>query len=108
MAGYFDANDEASEICKQLLTNIKNAQRNYLSMDSFLATISDSVAATDGTVAPLAAVRSNPLSRSATRRHGAASGGSTTDGRIVGGDVPSNNGWAHWPPLPLPSLPGKL
>uniref|UniRef100_A0A0E0AW60 Uncharacterized protein n=1 Tax=Oryza glumipatula TaxID=40148 RepID=A0A0E0AW60_9ORYZ len=72
MAGYFDASDEASEICKQLLTNIKNAQSNYLSMDSFLATISNSVTATDGAaamtaVAPLAAVWSNPFSDAATR-----------------------------------------
>uniref|UniRef100_A0A0E0DE78 Uncharacterized protein n=1 Tax=Oryza meridionalis TaxID=40149 RepID=A0A0E0DE78_9ORYZ len=70
MAGYFDASDEASEICRQLLANIKNAQSNYLSMDSFLATIvSDSVAtAADGAAAaPLAAVRSNPFSDAATR-----------------------------------------
>ncbi|EAZ00691.1 hypothetical protein OsI_22712 [Oryza sativa Indica Group] len=72
MAGYFDASDEASEICKQLLTNIKNTQSNYLSMDSFLATISDSVAATDGAAAmtaaaPLAAMRSNLFSDVATR-----------------------------------------
>ncbi|EAZ30748.1 hypothetical protein OsJ_14812 [Oryza sativa Japonica Group] len=67
MAGYFDASDEASEICRQLLANIKNAQSNYLSMDSFLATIvSDSVAAA-ATTAPLAAVRSNPFSDAATR-----------------------------------------
>uniref|UniRef100_J3LXV1 Uncharacterized protein n=1 Tax=Oryza brachyantha TaxID=4533 RepID=J3LXV1_ORYBR len=30
MAGYFDASDEASEICRRLLVNIKNAQSNYL------------------------------------------------------------------------------
>uniref|UniRef100_A0A0D9ZKS4 Uncharacterized protein n=1 Tax=Oryza glumipatula TaxID=40148 RepID=A0A0D9ZKS4_9ORYZ len=62
MAGYFDASDEASEICRQLLTNIKNAQSNYLSMDSFLATI-----VSDSAAAPLAAVRSNPFSDAATR-----------------------------------------
>ncbi|EAY94125.1 hypothetical protein OsI_15898 [Oryza sativa Indica Group] len=67
MAGYFDASDEASEICRQLLANIKNAQSNYLSMDSFLATIvSDSVAAAE-TTAPLADVRSNPFSDAGTR-----------------------------------------
>ncbi|KAF0913888.1 hypothetical protein E2562_024963 [Oryza meyeriana var. granulata] len=72
MAGYFDASDEASEICRQLLMNIKNTQSNYLSMDSFLGSISDSVAAATATAAdaamtpPLAlkpfAARSNPFS----------------------------------------------
>uniref|UniRef100_J3LXU8 Uncharacterized protein n=1 Tax=Oryza brachyantha TaxID=4533 RepID=J3LXU8_ORYBR len=77
MAGYFDASDEASEICRQLLVNIKNAQSNYLSMDSFLASISDSVAVAaaayagaDATTSRLAlkpfAARSNPFS-AATR-----------------------------------------
>ncbi|XP_040379127.1 UPF0496 protein 3-like [Oryza brachyantha] len=71
MAGYFDASDEASEICRRLLVNIKNAQSNYLSMDSFLASISDSAAAADAgadattSLKPFAA-RSNPFN-AATR-----------------------------------------
>uniref|UniRef100_A0A0E0KQK7 Uncharacterized protein n=1 Tax=Oryza punctata TaxID=4537 RepID=A0A0E0KQK7_ORYPU len=72
IASYFHASDEASEICRQLLMNIKNAHSNYLSMDSFLASISDSVAAADAAAtttaaSPLAAVRSNPFSDAATR-----------------------------------------
>ncbi|XP_040379128.1 UPF0496 protein 3-like [Oryza brachyantha] len=72
MAGYFDASDEASEICRQLLVNIKNAQSNYLSMDSFLASISDSaasaaIAGADATTSLKSfAARSNPFS-AATR-----------------------------------------
>ncbi|KAG8081984.1 hypothetical protein GUJ93_ZPchr0014g46614 [Zizania palustris] len=78
MAGYFDAIVEASEICRQLLTNIKNTQSNYHSMESFLASISDSVddatataATATATTTPLPAlkpfaVRSNPFS-AATR-----------------------------------------
>jgi hypothetical protein len=42
MANYFDATTEALEMCRQLLQNIKDAQRNYKSMDSFLASISAS------------------------------------------------------------------
>lgn len=42
MADYFDASTEALEICRQLLQNIKDAQSNYQSMDSFLASISAS------------------------------------------------------------------
>ncbi|TVU14536.1 hypothetical protein EJB05_38011, partial [Eragrostis curvula] len=34
MAGYFNASAEASEMCVDLLRNIKSAQRNYQSMDS--------------------------------------------------------------------------
>uniref|UniRef100_A0A0D9W4X7 Uncharacterized protein n=1 Tax=Leersia perrieri TaxID=77586 RepID=A0A0D9W4X7_9ORYZ len=41
MAAYFDASAEASEICRQLLANITNTRSNYLSMDTFLASISD-------------------------------------------------------------------
>uniref|UniRef100_I1R5F6 Uncharacterized protein n=1 Tax=Oryza glaberrima TaxID=4538 RepID=I1R5F6_ORYGL len=68
MVGYFNFSDEASEICKQFLTNIKNAQSNYISMGCFLATISDSVAATDDAVATTAALPpSCGATRSATR-----------------------------------------
>ncbi|EEC78772.1 hypothetical protein OsI_19004 [Oryza sativa Indica Group] len=68
MVGYFNFSDEASEICRQFLTNIKNAQSNYRSMGCFLATISDSVAATDGAVATTAAPPpSCGATRSATR-----------------------------------------
>uniref|UniRef100_A0A0E0RFS4 Uncharacterized protein n=1 Tax=Oryza rufipogon TaxID=4529 RepID=A0A0E0RFS4_ORYRU len=68
MVGYFNFSDEASEICRQFLTNIKNAQSNYISMGCFLATISDSVAATDGAVATTAAPPpSCGATRSATR-----------------------------------------
>ncbi|CAD6263738.1 unnamed protein product [Miscanthus lutarioriparius] len=42
MANYFDATTEALEMCRQLLQNIKDAQSNYQSMDSFLASISAS------------------------------------------------------------------
>lgn len=64
MAGYFDASAEASEICKQLLTNIKNTQSNYQSMDSFLASIGCSTTATSSTSLALETfpVRSNPFS----------------------------------------------
>ncbi|XP_066344170.1 putative UPF0496 protein 2, partial [Miscanthus floridulus] len=44
MANYFDATTEALEMCRQLLQNIKDAQSNYQSMDSFLASISASQA----------------------------------------------------------------
>ncbi|KAG8064463.1 hypothetical protein GUJ93_ZPchr0004g38464 [Zizania palustris] len=78
MEGYFDASVEASEICRQLLMNIKITQSNYRSMESFLASISDSVdddataaAVTATTTKPPLAlepfvVRSNPFS-AATR-----------------------------------------
>ncbi|KAJ1270969.1 hypothetical protein BS78_06G092400 [Paspalum vaginatum] len=46
MAGYFDASVEASEMCKQLLKNIKRTQSNYRSMDSFLASMADGTAST--------------------------------------------------------------
>ncbi|XP_044960298.1 putative UPF0496 protein 2 [Hordeum vulgare subsp. vulgare] len=64
MAGYFDASAEASEICKQLLMNIKNTQSNYQSMDSFLASIGCSTTATSSTSLALETfpVRSNPFS----------------------------------------------
>ncbi|XP_062185962.1 putative UPF0496 protein 2 [Phragmites australis] len=65
LAGYFDASAEASEMCRQLLRNIKSTQSNYQSMDSFLASMSDSTASTSAS-APLAlkpsfAFRSNPF-----------------------------------------------
>lgn len=64
MTGYFDASTEASEICRQLLRNIKNTQSNYQSMDNFLASILGCTTATSST--PLALetfpVRSNPFS----------------------------------------------
>ncbi|KAK8448804.1 hypothetical protein SEVIR_7G104800v4 [Setaria viridis] len=64
MADYFDASTEAIEICRQLLRNIKDTQSNYQSMDSFLASITDSTASTSAS-APLALksfpVTSNPF-----------------------------------------------
>ncbi|TVU14547.1 hypothetical protein EJB05_38022, partial [Eragrostis curvula] len=55
MAGYFDASAEASEMCVELLRNIKTAQSNYQSMDSFLASMSeDGTASTSAASAPLA------------------------------------------------------
>ncbi|CAM0909785.1 unnamed protein product [Alopecurus aequalis] len=64
MAGYFDASAEASEICKQLLRNIKNTQSNYQSMDSFLASILGCTTATTSSSLALETfyVRSNPFS----------------------------------------------
>jgi hypothetical protein len=64
MAGYFDASAEASEICKQLLRNIKNTQSNYQSMDSFLASILGCTTATSSTSLGIETfpVRSNPFS----------------------------------------------
>ena len=64
MAGYFDASAEASEICKQLLRNIKNTQSNYQSMESFLAGILGCTTATTSTSLSLETfpVRSNPFS----------------------------------------------
>ncbi|CAL5017036.1 unnamed protein product [Urochloa decumbens] len=59
MAGYFDVSAEASEMCRQLLRNIKSAQSNYQSMDSFLASMSDITASTSSTLEP--SVRSNPF-----------------------------------------------
>ncbi|CAL5067706.1 unnamed protein product [Urochloa decumbens] len=61
MAGYFDASAEASEMCRQLLRNIKSTQSNYQSMDSFLASMSESdgTANTSSTLEP--SVRSNPF-----------------------------------------------
>jgi hypothetical protein len=46
MVNYFDASSEAIEICRQLLRDIKNTQSNYQSMDSFLASITNSTAST--------------------------------------------------------------
>jgi hypothetical protein len=64
MAGYFDASAEASEICKQLLRNIKNTQSNYQSMDSFLASILGCTTATSSTSLGIETfpVKSNPFS----------------------------------------------
>ncbi|KAK3142630.1 hypothetical protein QOZ80_4BG0349200 [Eleusine coracana subsp. coracana] len=41
MAGYFEASVEASEMCVELLRNIRSTQSNYQSMDCFLASMSD-------------------------------------------------------------------
>ncbi|TVU14531.1 hypothetical protein EJB05_38006, partial [Eragrostis curvula] len=54
MAGYFDASAEASEMCVELLRNIKSAQSNYQSMDSFLASMSEDGAASTSAGVPLA------------------------------------------------------
>ncbi|KAF7097376.1 hypothetical protein CFC21_099200 [Triticum aestivum] len=63
MSGYFDASAEASEICKQLLRNIKNTESNYQSMDSFLASIGCTTAPSSTSLA-LETIpgRSNPFS----------------------------------------------
>jgi hypothetical protein len=44
MSDYFGANAEASEMCRQLLRNIKSTQSNYGSMDSFLSSMADGTA----------------------------------------------------------------
>jgi hypothetical protein len=62
MADYFDASAEASEMCRQLLRNIKSTQSNYRSMDTFLS----SMAADDATTAGEPVARINPF-RTTTR-----------------------------------------
>ncbi|OEL27478.1 hypothetical protein BAE44_0011503 [Dichanthelium oligosanthes] len=57
VADYFDASSEASEMCRQLLRNIKSTQSNYRSMDNFLASMSDGAASTSASQP----VRSNPF-----------------------------------------------
>ncbi|KAJ1270972.1 hypothetical protein BS78_06G092700 [Paspalum vaginatum] len=59
MAGYFHASAEASEMCRQLLKNIKGTRSNYRSMDSSLASMADGTASTANAREP--AVRSNPF-----------------------------------------------
>ncbi|CAN6241784.1 unnamed protein product [Urochloa humidicola] len=58
MAGYFDASADASEMCRQLLRNIKSTKSNYQSMDSFLASLSDGTASTSAGE-PFVRIRSN-------------------------------------------------
>ena len=57
MADYFGASAEASEMCRQLLRNIKSTQSNYRSMDSFLSSMAAGTSAGGGPVV----VRSNPF-----------------------------------------------
>ncbi|CAD6263747.1 unnamed protein product [Miscanthus lutarioriparius] len=68
LADYFDASAEALEMCRQLLRNVKSTQRNYRSMDRFLAAMAaDSTASTSSRASlavaeePPFPVRSNPF-----------------------------------------------
>jgi hypothetical protein len=66
MSDYFGANAEASEMCRQLLRNIKSTQSNYRSMDSFLPSMADGTVAGTSAVGEPVVVRSNPF-RTTTR-----------------------------------------
>ncbi|XP_066344174.1 putative UPF0496 protein 2 [Miscanthus floridulus] len=61
MADYFGASAEASEMCRQLLRNIKSTQSNYRSMDSFLSSMADGKAAGTSVGGDPVVVRSNPF-----------------------------------------------
>jgi hypothetical protein len=66
MSDYFGANAGASEMCRQLLRNIKSTQSNYRSMDSFLPSMADGTVAGTSAVGEPVVVRSNPF-RTTTR-----------------------------------------
>jgi hypothetical protein len=63
VAGYFDAMSEASEICVELLKNIKSTQTNYQSMDNFLASMSE-----DGATASTSAGAPHAVNPFCTKR----------------------------------------